>query len=136
MQIQITIKTNRFRYLWLKGVTGFIPDACCAKSLAGKYAKLVPFGPVKAGASYCGDLPANVPFYYLCGVTPQYAENLHVAIRPAQGKQVTYSDVNCDVVISDAEQVFIKPVESPLASKEQRSCRNYQFGFSQFKADH
>lgn len=137
MKIRIEVKTGRYRYLWLKAVRGFDVTQHCARCLVGSYEKLLPYGAIPSGRVFEGELGANsAPYYYLCGVTPKYEENLHIAFRAGEDS-ICFEDGNVKVSIEGAERVPVLPIPQEVVAragwtKEYWSCRNFQFGWKEF----
>jgi hypothetical protein len=143
MHITLTVKSEAYRYLWLKSVQDFNPSVHCARCLVGTYAKLLPFRAdrkIPAGLEAAADLdPTVAPYFYLCGVTSRYAENLHIAFAPEPDSTIRYEDAHIRVVITGARQVPILPlpqavIDAQRLTKPFASCRNYQFGWQMFAA--
>ena len=81
--------------------------------------------------------PEGAPYFYLCGVTPVYAENLHLPFRFCPGGRVVYEDANVCIQIEDAEQIDILPLPDAVLNSERygerfTTCRNFQFGWRAF----
>lgn len=107
----------------------FDPAKHCARCLLGGYSRHIPFGRVRAGSTYAGDLhERDAPYLYLCGVTPEWAENLHIAFEPAERERIEYEDANARVVIEGARRLNIPPLPVEM-SPAFATCRNYQFGY-------
>lgn len=139
MHIELTVKSEGYRYLWLKQVQGFDPAVHCARCLKGSYVSLLPFRPdrkVPAGLEAETELdPEAAPFFYLCGVTARWEENLHIAFRPKPGSVILVEDRHIKVCITDAERLPVLPLPDDVQAgltKPFWSCRNYQFGWHAF----
>jgi hypothetical protein len=139
MHIELTVKTGAYRYLWLKQVHGFDPAVHCAKCLKGLYVPLLPFRPdrkIPTGLHAEADLDlAAAPFFYLCGVTGRWSENLHIAFRHSPGRVIEVEDDHICVRITDAERLAILPLPNDARAALTKlfwSCRNYQFGWRAF----
>jgi hypothetical protein len=138
MKIRVEVKTGRYRYLWLKAVVGFDARHHCAKCLAGPYEKIMPYGMIRAGEVFEGELDAaKAPYFYLCGVTSRYSENLHIAFRANDGGVIEFEDGNVCVMIEGAERVPVAPIPPAVIEregwgKEYSTCRNFQFGWWEF----
>ena len=130
--IRVELRTSRFRFLWLKHVSGFDERHHCAKGLVGRYAKLFPYNGAKAGSVFEGPLEGpETPFLYLCGVTGRWADNLHVAMAPDPGGAILHHDANCIVRVEGWRRLEIPPLPPEVAAgltKDFTTCRNYQFG--------
>lgn len=128
ISITATLKASRYRFLWLKGVRAFNEAHHCAKCLIGKYNRDFSAGKHLADEVITTQFEAMTPFYYLCGVTPKWAENLHIAMRPEEGGRIEFEDGNIRVVIEGAIQLSIP--EDPLPfPKKFATCRNFRFGY-------
>lgn len=134
IRIEITAPRT-WRFLWVKYVTGFNPAVHCARCLRGAYSRhfRYPDGyylPELVKTATLDEQPA--PWIYVCGVTPRYRWNLHIAGRAAPGQRASYRDERIAVELSDFEQVPIDPRHTPTASKPFETCRNWQFGWMAF----
>ena len=139
MHIELTVKTNAYRYLWLKHVRGFDPAVHCARCLKGSYANLLPYRAdraIPAGLQAAAEIaPDLAPYHYLCGVTSRWADNLHLVFQRQPGSRIEFEDPRIAVLITDAVQVPIRALPDEVAAgltKEFWSCRNYQFGWQAF----
>ena len=101
--------SKNFKYLWLKYVTGFDLSVHCANCLIGNYSKKIP---IKDNTVLLDEFEAK--YYYLCGVSIPYKweDNLHIAFRYKEGGCIQYNDGHTRVVISDAEAIKIKSLNS------------------------
>ena len=129
--LSVTTKTNRTTFLWLKRVTAFNPRVHCARCLVGRYSDIFSFGSQPAGVTVSGREPAeDGEVLYLCGVTWNYANNLHIPMTPSDGGIITFENPDFRVRITGAEQIEFPPLgaEHDDLSPEFRTCRNYQFG--------
>lgn len=118
---------RKYRYFWLKFVTGIDLNVHCARCLAGSYSKSVNANQQEF-AGIC--LPAS-PFYYLCGVR-NYVDNIHVAFRESPGSLIQLDDELLTLTIRNAERVmfddsFIDPNHPKAGIKAYNTCRNWQF---------
>jgi hypothetical protein len=122
-------KVEGFRYLWLKSVRAFDHRTHCARCLIGTYDRRVEPG-MPTGQALELD-PAGAPFLYLCGVSPRYPTNLHLAMRPAPGARAEARTYNGLLVVVDGAEALEIPPLAPgfrgLASSF-TTCRNYRFG--------
>lgn len=126
--------TKDFRFLWGKFVRGFDPSVHCARCLIGSYSQVVRVG--IAPGEHQLDLPA-APFdyFYLCGVTPKWSTNLHLAVRPKAGAQARVTAHNgVEFLIEDAEAIEIVPLPIGHLGRGPQftTCRNWQFGLQQY----
>lgn len=131
MHIEIDLFERDFRWLWLMYVTGFDERYHCQQCLKGRKSRILRYdqGTIALPSHFAFDLDEfRAPYVYLCGVTARYEENLHIAARPSPGNTVTYADNRIRVVVSDAEQVPILPVDADKPAQFLR-CRNFQFGY-------
>jgi hypothetical protein len=133
IHIDLHVKTARYAYLWLKYVRGFDASQHCARCLIGTYSKRIPYRRPLAGARFAGALdevqPLSAPYLYMCGVTPRWAENLHVAFIRSPGSVVEVEDANIAVRITDACRILIdERAVPPGLPRAYATCRNFQFG--------
>ena len=129
----IEVKTGKYRYLWLKYVTGFDIREHCARCLIGKYSKMIKFRSQGPGAVFEGELNEHeAPYLYLCGVTGKWANNLHIAFQYCAWDKVEYEDDNIKVVLDHASRLPIEPVKGLSLPSAYTTCRNFQFGYHYF----
>jgi len=126
--------SRRFKYLWLKSIHSFDRRVHCARSFKGSYHP----GLSSLGA-FAGDIfelavdPTSAPFHYLCGVTPVWADNLHVPFRSAPGAPaVTIEHKGITIRFSGGVEVL--PIQPPRTDvpREFGTCRNWLFGDQYF----
>jgi len=124
MKIEEFNVTGRFKYLWMKSVTGVNLMQHCAKSLVGEYIEPA------AQLSLDGDV------YYLCGVALPfvYKNNFHLAFRRRVGSEVIADRHGIRVRISDAEELpidssYIDPLNVHAAKQAYNTCRNWWFAW-------
>ena len=116
-----------YRYVWLKYVNGFDLTQHCAKCLQGEYEARIN----RDTMTYHDiELPPS-PYYYLCAVY-QYATNIHLAFKEAQGETVTIEDWRYSAVIENARKIRfdasrIDTTLSVARLKAYNTCRNWQF---------
>lgn len=131
--IQITLKqTNAFRHLWIKYVTAFDIRFHCARSLIGKYSKLLPY----RGRLHVGEVLARVldespaKYIYVCGTTGTWSANVHLALRPRRGGgEVLFEDERARFKCCNVDLMSIcTPTDLPLP-KAFTTCRNFNFGY-------
>lgn len=131
---EIEVKSAAFRFFWLRHVRAFDPTQHCSRALVGEWSGLVPFIPRKEGLRV-NKAPAAMPgfsFLYLCGVTDQWANNIHVAMRAAPGKRSAFEDANVRCAFDGYEQLPIPALPPEVAGaldKSYATCRNYQFAW-------
>ena len=129
----ITIKkmsvTAKFRYLWLKNVTGVNLAQHCAKCLGGQYEK-----GIGGDTKEITDRTLDGEIYYLCGVAVPYNwnNNFHLAFERCEGSTVEYESNGIAVLIENAKRLPVVPdyipADDPNAHKKAYStCRNWQF---------
>ena len=124
MKIEEFSVTGRFKYLWLKSVTGVNLAQHCARSLVGEYIE------PEAALTLDGDI------YYLCGVALPfvYKNNFHLAFRRCAGGEVVADHHGIRVRISDAEELpidrsYIDPADPHAADRWYNTCRNWWFAW-------
>jgi hypothetical protein len=131
MHIAIDIHTRDFRWLWLRYVTGFDDRYHCQACLKGKNSRHLRYNQermvIPAHFSFALD-EFRAPYVYLCGVTNRYEDNLHIAVRPSLGDRAEFADQRIRIIITDAVQMPILPVDADKPVEFLR-CRNFQFGF-------
>lgn len=133
--VSVLVKRRAFRYLWLKAVTGFRPEACCAKALPGRYRPELPFGSPTPGPPIRVVLGDEAPVFYLCGVSfAGYARNVHVPFEPAAGESFVFENEDLRVEVEGARRLAVPDdVEGDVpTTREQRACRNFRFGAHYF----
>lgn len=126
--------TEKFRYLWLKYVTGFDLSVHCAKSLVGRYSSLFKFGDAPSIIHNCRLDEHPFRYIYLCGVTSRYENNLHLALEENMGTVVDYSWLGTHIVVRDARMIEIKGLQSYDLEPNGRltsynTCRNWRFAY-------
>jgi len=131
MFLSLHIFNRDFRSLWLMYVTGFNERHHCQACLKGKKPRRFKYDrntiEIPAHVSFVLDEFA-APFVYLCGVTPQYEDNLHIAMRRNPSHRIDYRDHRIAVSVSHAQRLPIIPVDAdkPVAFLR---CRVFQFGY-------
>lgn len=126
--------TKDFRFLWGKFVRGFDPGVHCARCLLGTYSTVVRVG-MDPGEHLLDPKVAPFDYFYLCGVTPKWSTNFHLAVRPCPGKEARATAHNgVEFLITDAEAIEIAPVPIGHLGKGPQftTCRNWQFGLQQY----
>lgn len=122
---------GRFKYLWLKSVTGVDLTNHCARCLEGPYEKRI-----NSTISQAWDItPAAGDAYYLCGVTTPFnwAKNLHVAFVYAKGESFDVDENGIEMVVENARRIQITIDAMNLSSDKNImdpkffTCRNWQF---------
>ena len=129
--ISLDVHALDFRWLWLMYVHGFNERHHCQACLRGHKTKKLTYDrnmlAVPLHVSFDLD-EYHSPYMYLCGVTPKYNMNLHIAFEPAHNSEVVERDPRLSIVISNARRVPILPVDADLPQEFSR-CRNFQFGY-------
>lgn len=124
-------QTRKFRYLWLKYVTGVNLDRHCARCLKGYYSDQI-----SPRVSTRLDILLDeyqAEYFYLCGVSSPYRweNNFHLAFRYKAGSTIDVNEKGIHVKIVDAEKIDIvrrDTYDHPMGDKpEYYSCRNWQF---------
>lgn len=129
--IAITINSNiRFRYLWLKYVTGVNLHRHCANALKGQYSEKVKPQRPSPFVVKLDEFDADV--FYLCGVSQPYvwANNFHLAFEKAEGEQIAISRNGIGVTGANVREIVIRPefTETPHSHlREFNTCRNWLF---------
>ncbi|WP_316521237.1 hypothetical protein [Kitasatospora brasiliensis] len=131
--ITLLVGERRYRYLWLKYVTGIDLSRHCAVALHGRYSRHIDETTREATVEL--DEFPHALAWYLCGVTSspyRWEDNPHLALELAPGhtQDLTVHDltVHLDGVrpidFTNAEV----PADDPHAADHAfRSCRNWQF---------
>lgn len=130
-----SIKINgKFKYLWLKYVTGVNLAQHCARCLIGEYSKLLHPYMVEGQ-----DIPlteSRAKAYYLCGVSMPFvwSKNFHLAFVEKEGSILEVSENGIDIVIENAERIAITPdfidaTDMNAGKKAYSTCRNWQFAY-------
>ena len=129
MIIQQMQVSGKFRYLWLKKVTGVLLSYHCATCLRGTYDKRVNN---KMECLTNAELEAGI--YYLCGVCTPYnwANNFHLAFQYIPGSTLEVCRNGIAIRIQDAMEIpisdkFIDESNPHANDRKYRTCRNWQF---------
>lgn len=132
----VEFKTNReFRFLWLKYVAGFDLNVHCAKCLIGEYSSIFKYGAREYPEIRNVELDEHEARYmYLCGVTPKWKDNLHVAFCESKGETMVYDDGITRFVVQDARRIDIVErdsyaLEAHGNDKWYNTCRNWRFAY-------
>ncbi|GAA1353716.1 hypothetical protein [Streptomyces beijiangensis] len=133
-RISITQGDRKYRYLWLKYVTGIDLSLHCARSLHGPYSKHV--GPeLRQMSTPLNERPTPIA-WYLCGVTTdpsRWADNPHLAFEPAPGHTEELAVHGLAVTLTGARPIIgwgahSIPAEAPNShDRHYATCRNWQF---------
>jgi hypothetical protein len=133
--VKITIIKLVFNSLWIKYVTGFNPKYHCQKCLKGFLTKKFKY--IKDPIFLNKEIPIylneyRTPFIYICGVTNNYADNLHLPFRPAQNQEFEFKTDSIHIKVYNGTKLDIKQFDLPFPP-DFSSCRNFQFGYQYFK---
>jgi hypothetical protein len=133
--------SRRYRFLWLKYVTGVNLSQHCAKSLKGRYSSVFTYGKPSFGP-LTATLDEFAPplAYYLCGVVRDEdrrrdgARNLHLAFRAKPGATVTRETDDARIILTDAEEIeitddWIDRSHECAGIRGYASCRNWWFAW-------
>lgn len=118
----------KYRYLWLKYITGVNLSKHCAKCLLGEYDPNI-----HQGLAEVQNLNLQqAKYYYLCGVTSKWENNLHLAFREKTGSVIEIDDKHIKCRIVNAEQLpitdmYIDPALAHAEEKAYNTCRNWWF---------
>lgn len=123
----------RFRYLWLKYVTGVNLNYHCAKCLLGEYSQTIKHTSLSHTNVKLDRYPAD--YYYLCGVSSPYrwVNNFHLAFKYQPGSMIEVSENGITIKIRNAERIPISTYEMLIRNHkhvidlEYATCRNWQF---------
>ncbi len=122
-----------FRHFWGKYVVGFDSTRHCLPCLLGPRSKLVTRDMPSDETPIAMDEASRFDLLYLCGVSPEWATNFHMVLRPRPGSVcslTTYTGVR--LVADGAQLVDIPEIPRGFRKLPQSftSCRNWQLGFS------
>lgn len=131
--IEVIEINSRFKYLWLKYVRGVNLNYHCAKCLIGDYSEKIINTMFKGRNIELDEYRCG--YYYLCGVSIPYVwrNNFHLAFRYSEGKKIKVERNGIRIIISDAEEIPIVPVDLNSNKHPRRfspeffTCRNWQF---------
>lgn len=123
---------RKYKFLWLKLVTGIDLSQHCTKCLLGRFDRRI-----WGGSLIIPDRElklADSRLYYLCGVCDDWvwSHNLHVAFAPAMGHDIVIDDEFCELRIENARRINITNENIdwhlPQAKKKEfNTCRNWWF---------
>lgn len=146
--VNVTVEPgpDRYRYLWLKSITGIDLGQHCASTFIGTYHPEIDRQRINEGATVSIEFePAeDVLAYYLCGVasTRDWSRNAHLAFVPAEGEgwhgiagdEASHSERSRLLVTLDGAvpvlgwgEHSIPASEPRLRQPHFRTCRNWQF---------
>lgn len=124
-------QTRKFRYLWLKYITGVSLDRHCARCFRGYYSDQISARVLSRTDILLDEYQAK--YFYLCGVSSPYRweDNFHLAFRSKPGASIDVNEKGIRVKIADAERIDIvrrETYDHPMGEKpEYYTCRNWQF---------
>ena len=122
---------HQFRYFWIKYVRGFDPRNHCARCLVGDFSRALKYREIRDLERVTLDeYPA--PWIYICGVTPRWEWNLHVAGHFENNANSEHRDDRVTVVVENLRRIQITSEGNPPAPREFATCRNWQFGWNAF----
>lgn len=128
----ITIEYAKFKYkyrfLWLKYVSGINLSRHCARCLLGGYDERIHPGLTEVHSINL----KKSQYLYLCGVTGKWENNLHLAFREKEGSEITIDNKHIKCRIINAEEIPIsdKYIDHSLVyanDKAYNTCRNWWF---------
>lgn len=132
VKIKTLTVTSKFRYLWLKYITGISLSVHCAGCFKGVYSKQVSPTVTNLENAELNECETNI--FYLCGVASPYnwSKNFHLAFEQSEGNMIDYASNGIHVVIENAKQLPISQddIDTSLKNadrKEYYTCRNWQF---------
>ena len=114
-----------FKFFWLKSVRDTRLEVHCARCLVGPYDRRI-------NRTMPLDRPVELvgPLVYLCGVSPRWSTNLHVAARSAPGEGFAVPTYNGLIARFDnAVRIEIEPLPDGYMGlgRDFTTCRNFQF---------
>lgn len=119
-----------YRYFWCKYVRGFKPDVHCAKCLVGPYSKVIRKG-MAIGVPVTLNERTDFDYIYICGVSPKWSTNFHLALSVSPDAVVTEQMYNGrELVVTNARAIDIPALPDGFGGLNKRftTCRNFQFG--------
>ncbi|MFC8447737.1 hypothetical protein [Kitasatospora sp. NPDC057223] len=132
-RITVAVGARKYRYLWLKYVTGIDLTRHCAVALHGRYSRHLNED-TRHVEVQLDEFPHALA-WYLCGVTTRpyrWEDNPHLALEPAPGHtqdlQVKDLTVHLDGIRPIDFTNADVPADSPHADDPvYQTCRNWQF---------
>lgn len=114
-----------FKFFWLKSVRDTRLEVHCARCLVGPYDRRIS-RQMRTGQA----IPLVGPLVYLCGVSPRWTTNLHVAaaLQPGGRFEVeTYNGFAAQFV--NARRIEIESLDDGYLGLDRTftTCRNFQF---------
>lgn len=134
--VEITIthshesKINGFKYFWLKHIRGFNSHVHCGRCLLGTYSKQIGLH-TQLNCSITLHPAKEYDYIYLCGVSPKWSTNLHIAMQPDnQGRILRTTYNGYTIAIYGATELPIPELTPGYDGRDATytTCRNYQFG--------
>lgn len=125
---------RRYRWFWIKAVTGFDPRFHCARCLRGRWLHTTSTPWPADGRLVLTFRPGEVA--YVCGVTRRWSDNLHIAIdpwKPGEGAGVPMLGGG-NLRVEGGAQLAIPelPDDWRGLGRSYTSCRCFRFGVSRF----
>ncbi len=126
--------SGKFRYLWLKYVTGYNLEVHCARSLKGEYSTQIVRDMGKKSEILLNEFPAKI--VYLCGVAQPYnwSKNFHLALLADEGYgPLPIDELGIKMAVRNAIPLPIETTSmrainhSKISQKAYATCRNWQF---------
>lgn len=132
---------GKFKYLWLKYVTGVNLSVHCARCLLGEYSTAVKKDAAFTETIVLDEFSADV--FYLCGVALPFVweNNFHLAFSHAPGESFEVDEQNIRCTVRNARRIPIttaamEKVNHPrIGNKSFSTCRNWQFANQLHKAE-
>lgn len=124
---------SKFRYLWLKYVTGVNLNVHCARCLNGEYSNLIDKEKQLTEKVELSEFPARI--FYFCGVASPYnwENNFHLAFESANGESFLVDENGIKLEVINARRIMIdksalnKVNHKNAAYRSYHTCRNWQF---------
>lgn len=124
---------GKFKYLWLKYVTGVSLNFHCAKCLKGVYSTQIS-PDIKETKSIMLNEEIS-PYYYLCGVALpfKWENNFHLAFKYSTDNRIVINRNRVAITIINAVEIPILPIDMKNNKHPKRydshyfTCRNWQF---------
>jgi hypothetical protein len=124
---------GRYRYLWLKYVTGVNLNYHCASCLKGEYSNYFGVDLRDTEVICLNEHPARI--VYLCGVAKPYSwdRNLHVAMVDMPGDSFAFAEKGMSARVLNAARIPVtrdamEELNHPKIGLDRyHTCRNWQF---------
>ena len=121
---------RRYRWFWIRAVTGFDPRFHCARCLRGRWLHRTSTPWPADGRLVFAFRPGEVA--YVCGVTRRWSDNLHVAIDPWTPGEGAEAPMLGGGVLCIEGGIRLEIPALPDGwrglGREFTKCRNFQFG--------